>query len=186
MLTTMKRATLLMAVCTAVLVASARTEANAKEPTATQERTLWEHNGSIMYLVAKGSSREFYYKELRPEMLEAGAQPGSLLFRGQSTKGQYSGTAFIFNRRCGQIPYQVSGPIIDNYTRVAMTGQAPRIGPNCRTKGYFTDTLDFRLLQPSEGLSAPTGASNTGSPTASTTGYDSSWYISKFWGGEYP
>ena len=188
MLTTMKRATLLMAVCTAVLVASARTEANAKEPTATQERTLWEHNGSIMYLVAKGSSREFYYKEPRPEMLEAGAQPGSLLFRGQPTKGQYSGTAFIFNRRCGQIPYQVSGPIIDNYTRVVMTGQAPRIGPNCRIKGYLTDTLDFRLLQPSEGLSSPTGTSNSGSPptTTSTTAYDSSWYISKFWGDEYP
>lgn len=102
MLTTMKRA-LFLAMSTAVLVASARTEANAKEPAATQERTRWEHNGSIMYLVAKGSSREFYFKHPRPEMLEAGAQPGSLLFRGQSTKEQYSGTAFIFNRRCGQI-----------------------------------------------------------------------------------
>ena len=184
---------LLLAICTAVLVAIAGREANAKEPTATQEHTLWEHNGSIVYLVANGTSREFYYKHPRPGMLEAGALPGSLLFRGQSTEGYYSGTAFIFNRRCGQLPYRVSGPILDNHQRVVLTGQAPRVGPDCRIRGHFTDTLDFRLLQPSEGLSALTGASDSAAPsdrapptTTATTAYDSSWYISKSWGGEYP
>ena len=114
---------------------------------ATPEPSLWDHNDSIVYLVAKGSSRESYYKQPHPGTLEAGARPGSLLFRGQSTKGQYSGTAYIFKRGCGQKPYEVSGPVLDNYKRVVLTGQAPRVGPNCQIQGYFKDTLDFRLLE---------------------------------------
>ena len=41
----------------------------------TAEQTFWDHNGSVMYLVANGSSREFYYQKPRPGMLEAGAHP---------------------------------------------------------------------------------------------------------------
>ena len=39
--------------------------------------TLWDHNGSVMYLVENGASREFYYQKPRPGMLEAGAHPDS-------------------------------------------------------------------------------------------------------------
>jgi hypothetical protein len=83
-------------------------------------------------------------------MVEAGAQAGSLLFQGQTKNDRYFGTAFIFDRRCGRFPYQVSGPILDNYTRVKLTGQAPRIGGNCRIQGHLTDTLEFTLLKSSE------------------------------------
>ena len=110
--------------------------------------TLWEHNGSIVYLVANGSSRELYYKEPRQGMVEAGARLGSLLFHGKSVRGKYIGTAFIFNSRCGQYPYPVSGPILDSYERVVLTGRAPRIAADCSVEGYFEDTLDFRLLKP--------------------------------------
>ncbi len=79
------------------------------QATMSPKPTLWEHNGSTVYLIAKGSSREFYYKEPRTGMIEAGARAGSLLFRGRSARGQYFGTAFIFDRQCGQFPYQVSG-----------------------------------------------------------------------------
>jgi hypothetical protein len=128
------------------------------------EPTLWEHNGSIVYLVATGSSREFYYKEPRPGMQQAGVRPGSLLFSGQAISGQYSGTAFIFNRRCGQFPYQVSGPILDNYERVVLTGQAPRVGSNCRVVGYVNDRLEFTLVRSGE---PPTRMSrNSGLPPA--------------------
>ena len=110
--------------------------------------TLWEHNGSILYLVVNGSSRELYYQEPRQGMVEAGARPGSLLFHGKSVRGKYIGTAFIFNSRCGQYPYPVSGPILDSYERVVLTGRAPRIAADCSVEGYFEDTLDFRLLKP--------------------------------------
>ncbi len=116
----------------------------------TAERTFWDHNGSVMYLVANGSSREFYYQKPRPGMLEAGAHPDSLLFRGQIDNGQFSGTAYLFNAHCGQVPFEVKGPVLDNGGRVALTGQAPHVGRNCQASGYYTSTLEFRLLKSTE------------------------------------
>jgi hypothetical protein len=81
-------------------------------------------------------------------MVEAGAHPGSLLFRGKSVRGRYLGTAVIFKGHCGQYTYPVSGPILDAYERVVLTGQAPRVAADCSIEGYFEDTLDFRLLKP--------------------------------------
>jgi len=69
------------------------------------------------------------------------------LFKGKSIDGRYAGTAYIFNGSCGQIPYEVSGPILDNYERVVLQGNAPRVGSNCRIQGYIADTLEFTLLK---------------------------------------
>jgi hypothetical protein len=138
--------------------------------TATSARSLWNHNGSIVYLIANGSLREFYYEEPRLGVSEAGARPGSLLFRGRSINGGYVGTAYIFNRRCGQFPYEVSGPILDNYERVVVQGNAPRIGSACRIWGYVNDTLEFTLLN-SEATSSPSVVgSNTPSSGAAMAG----------------
>jgi hypothetical protein len=104
-----------------------------------------------MYLVANGSSREFYYQKPRAGMMEVGARPGSLFFRGEIDNGQYSGTAFIFNPHCGQIPFQVKGPSLDNDERIILTGQAPRVGRNCRAYESYTSNLEFRRLKPNEG-----------------------------------
>ncbi len=124
--------------------------AQSQTQTASPESTIWDHNGSVMYLVANGSSREFYYQKPRPGMLEAGARPGSLLFRGQVNEGQYSGTAYIFNAHCGPIPFQVKGPILDNDERIKLTGQAPRVVRNCSPYGTFTSNLEFRRLETKE------------------------------------
>ena len=125
--------------------------AQSTTPAATAaERTFWDHNGSVVYLVANGSSREFYYQRPRLGMLEAGAHPDSLLFSGQINNGQFSGTAYVFNAQCGQVPFEVKGPILENGGRVALTGQAPRVGRNCQASGYYTSTLEFRLLKSTE------------------------------------
>ena len=116
----------------------------------TAERTFWDHNGSVMYLVADGSSREFYYQKPRPGMLEAGAHPDSLLFRGQINDGHISGTAFLFNANCGQVPFAVKGPFLDNGERVVLTGRAPHVGRNCQASGEYTSTLEFKLLKTAE------------------------------------
>ena len=121
----------------------------------TAERTFWDHNGSVVYLVANGSSREFYYQRPRLGMLEAGAHPDSLLFSGQINNGQFSGTAYVFNAQCGQVPFEVKGPILENGERVALTGQAPRVGRNCQASGYYTSTLEFRLLKSTEVAQPP-------------------------------
>ncbi len=123
---------------------------NAKSQTGSSEFTIWDHNGSVMYLVANGSAREFYYQKPRPGMLEAGVHPGTLLFRGEINNAQISGTAYLFNARCGQVPFQVKGPMLDNNERVLLAGEAPRVGRSCRTFGYYTSNLEFRLLKPKE------------------------------------
>jgi hypothetical protein len=107
--------------------------------------SLWDHNGSVVYLVAQGSLREFYYKEPRPGMVEAGVRPGSLLFRGKIANGEYVGTAIIFDPRCGQFSYPVRGPILDNDDRIVVAGEAPRVSVKCRVQGSFMEVLEFRL-----------------------------------------
>ena len=88
-------------------------------------------------------------------MLEAGAHPDSLLFSGQINNGQFAGTAYVFNAQCGQVPFEVKGPILENGGRVALTGQAPRVGRNCQASGYYTSTLEFRLLKSNEVAQPP-------------------------------
>jgi len=124
--------------------------AYAQTQTAPPESTIWDHNGSVMYLVTNGSSWEVYYQKPRPGMLDAGARPGSLLFRGEVNNGQYLGTAYIFNLHCGPIPFEVKGPIVDDNERIVLTGQAPRVGRDCRPYGTHTSNLEFRRLEPNE------------------------------------
>jgi hypothetical protein len=122
----------------------------AQTQTVSPEPTIWDHNGSVMYLVTNGPSREFQYQKPRPGMLNAGARPGSVLFRGEVNNGQYVGTAYIFNPHCGPIAFEVKGPILDDDERIVLTGDAPRVGRNCRPYGSYTSNLEFRRLKPNE------------------------------------
>jgi hypothetical protein len=141
------------AVAAIALVAYVAWCSNAQTQTQTTSPgpTIWDHNGSVMYLIATGQSREFYYQKPRTGMIDAGAHPGSLLFRGEIDNGKVSGTAYIFNSRCGQIPFQVEGSILDNDERIMLTGQAPRVARNCRADGSYTSNLEFRLLKQNDG-----------------------------------
>jgi len=130
---------------------AAGASAQAQTQTASAEPTIWDHNGSVMYLVANGQSREFHYQKPRAGMLDVGARPGSLLVRGEIDNGQYSGTAYIFSPHCGQIPFQVKGPIGDNDERIILTGQAPRLGRDCRANESHMSNLEFRRLKSNDG-----------------------------------
>jgi len=147
----------------ALLATGAVASAQAQPQTASAEPTIWDHNGSVMYLVANGQSREFHYQKPRAGMVEVGARPGALLFRGEIDNGQYSGTAFIFNPHCGQIPFQVKGPILDKDERIILTGQAPRLGRNCRANDSSTSSLEFTRLKPTDGA---TQEQSTAAPPA--------------------
>ena len=84
-------------------------------------------------------------------MLEVGVRPGSLLFRGEIDNGQYSGTAYIFTLHCGQIPFQVNGPILDNDERILLTGQAPRVGRNCRASQILYQQFGVQTIKTKRG-----------------------------------
>jgi hypothetical protein len=132
------------------LFLSTSVDAQLQDASPPAERTLWDHNGSIMYLIAIGSSRELHYQKPRPGMFEVGARPDDVLFKGEINDGQISGTAYIFNAQCGPVPFRAKGPISDNGGRIVLTGQVPRIGRNCQTVGEYTSTLEFKPLKTSE------------------------------------
>src|SRR5690349_13460639 len=141
-----------LAVAAIALIASgAVASAQALTQTASVEPTIWDHNGSAVSLVANGQSREFHYQKPRAGMLAVAARPGALLFRGEIDNGQYSGPAYICSPHCGQIPFQVKGPILDDDERITLTGQAPRLGRNCRAYDSSTSNLEFRRLKPNDG-----------------------------------
>ena len=70
---------------------------------------------------------------------------------GGTTQGwvKAAGTAYIFNRRCGRIPYKVEGLVLDKGRRVVMTGPAPKVDQRCNVIGSLQDTREFTLV-PSE------------------------------------
>lgn len=130
-----------------VLVPTYKGLAAGDEPQEGSKR-LWNHNGSTAYLVAQGKQRRFYYEQPRPAMRKVGARPNDLIFEGSVAGENYSGTAYIFNRRCGKFPYRVSGPILDGGRRVVLRGKAPRVNKSCRVFGSKADALEFELIEP--------------------------------------
>jgi len=123
-----------------------RCSRNVAQSAQTSPTSRWSHNGSIVYLVADGSKREFRYETPRPGMIDAGARHGALLFAGSVNGDTYEGAAYVFNKRCGKVDYPVSGPILDGYRRVVLRGQAPKVDAACRIVGTITDTLEFDLI----------------------------------------
>jgi hypothetical protein len=152
--------------------ATAQAQTQAESPERTAERTAWDHNGSAMYLIANGALREFYYEKPRPGMLEAGARPGSLLFRGEFNNGQYLGTAYIFNSHCGPIPFEVRGAAGGDDDRIVLSGEAPRVGRNCQTNGLYPTNLEFRRSIQSEAAQSQESSGPAQSAPAAQKGAD--------------
>ncbi len=115
-------------------------------PEAQARSTLWDHNRSIMRLVANGENRQFVYETPRQGMANEGVTSGTLLFEGVRNGDTYSGTAFVFRRQCGSTPFEVSGTVAADERTVTMTGDAPRVDGSCRVIGHVSDTLVFRLV----------------------------------------
>ena len=135
-------------------------------PVSGQPSSLWNHNGSIVSLEANGKARKFRYEVPKRGLIAVGVHKGTLLFEGQTDGERYSGTAYVFKRKCGPIPYQVSGPILNDSRTVEMDGQAPSVDEKtCRIVGSVDDKLvfDYRddLSMPPQ---SPTTASTLNPP----------------------
>jgi len=131
--------------------------AHAQTQTTPPAPSVWDHNGSTMTLVENGATREFHYQNPRPGMVEVGAHPGTLLFRGRFDNGQFAGTAYIFNPRCGPIPFPVRGSALDDGARIVLTGEVPPVGRKCRVYRTVASSLEFTRPKPAEAAPLPDG-----------------------------
>lgn len=109
--------------------------------------TVWNLNGSQMELSANGTQREFRYRTVRPGLAEVGIHPGTVIFKGSRAGNEYSGTAFVYSKSCGALPYPSSGPVSPDERTVTLRGKAPTLlTADCEVAGYRDDVAVFELL----------------------------------------
>lgn len=112
----------------------------------TQPSSLWQHNGSVVGLVASGNKRIFRYHEPKAELRERGVKRGTLLMEVTRTGDDLEGKAFVFSTRCGPRPYEVSGTVADDGKSIKLTGQAPTsFDEDCDAASFRDDVLEFFL-----------------------------------------
>ncbi len=97
-------------------------------------RGYWKVGDSIVYLEPTATQRQFFFVEPSAEMLQSGAQPGSLLFEGSiqydATNGdRYLGRLYGYYGKCGPHSYAAEGPVHAG-PEVVLTGNAPRYNGN--------------------------------------------------------
>jgi len=111
--------------------------------------SYWNHNGSIMGLVVEGRKRTIVYVEIRGGIAKF-VKPGSVLFSGISNGNQYKGKAFRFSENLPPIDYEVEGPIMNEGSKVVLTGKAPIRNPDGVVVRHLEDRLEFLFLRPNK------------------------------------
>lgn len=111
----------------------------------------WDHNGSVVTLQANGANRQFSYSVPRAGLP---VSSGTVLFKGTKSGDSYSGTAYAFSSRCGNVSYPVSGPISNNDQTVTMYGWKPVRDGSCRIVGSEEDVLVFNFQNPAGNTAA--------------------------------
>lgn len=109
--------------------------------------TVWNHNGSLMRLLADGATRRFAYERPRRGLERAGVGQCDIVFEGEKQGEQYVGTAYVFSRDCGPIGFPVSGRVSKGGLKVTLHGRAPRRRDDCSIKSYRPDKLVFEYLR---------------------------------------
>jgi hypothetical protein len=142
----MRKALKLAGLATAAVIAALTF--NTVAATKASADSCWNHNGSVMRLVASGNQRWFYYETPRQGMVNEGVTPGTLLFNGWKNGNSYSGTARVFSRHCVGAPleYQVQGPVRADQLQVTVYGTRPKMSYCQPTGQYATDTLVFTYM----------------------------------------
>jgi hypothetical protein len=113
-------------------------------------QSVWDLNGSQLYLSTSGVQREFRYHTVRSGLQDAGVQIGTVWFQGTRSGNQYSGTAYVFSKSCGAISYGITGSISKDERTITFKGSVPSVsGDDCALVGYHDDTDVLRLLETS-------------------------------------
>src|SRR5262245_35296490 len=102
------------------------------------------YQGSITYLEPSGMVRQFFLVTPGDELHKHGAQAGDLLFDGRKEGSTYVGKAFVFAGRCGKVPFDVHGPVLNDDQTVDLAGNAPEVDTaTCNQRGTHEQRLVF-------------------------------------------
>jgi len=108
--------------------------------------SLWNHNGSVMRLSAKGASRIIAYERPRRGMQQVGVRSGDVLFEGTREGSALRGLARIFTPACGVLKYEVNGLVAEGDGRIELMGLAPVVDRSCKQIGTKRDFLVFEYV----------------------------------------
>ena len=113
-----------------------------------QPSSLWDLNNSILGLYADGAERIFRYEEPRPALQQEDVEPGTVLFKGTRTGNTYSGTAFVFHRRCEPYAFEVEGTVADDERRITFSGEQPTaFDAKCQPVDFEDVEFDITFLR---------------------------------------
>jgi hypothetical protein len=107
------------------------------------EGTLWTLQGSSLVLTIDGDTWTFRYLEPRPGMIEEGVRRGTILFKGREHGEGLAGTAYRFSKRCGALPYEVSGEFEADGSLVLAGDGARGLDRSCTVTQTEHYTLEF-------------------------------------------
>jgi hypothetical protein len=108
------------------------------------EGKLVTHNGSLMVIInPRPGGMIIQYQDPRPDLFGL-VVPGTLLVEGAWRGKTFFGTAFVFSRWCGAIPYAVSG-YVDATDSLMLFGPAPIFDTACRILYYSPQSLQAVL-----------------------------------------
>jgi outer membrane protein OmpA-like peptidoglycan-associated protein len=114
-------------------------------PTLSQEGTLWDHNASVVRLLANGNFRKIVYEQPSPDLKAIDVSRGTTLFDGQRIGTEYRGVAYAFAKGCQPVPYNVAGRVISE-EEIVLAGAAPILmASTCQAISHRSDVPHSQL-----------------------------------------
>lgn len=109
---------------------------------------LWDHNGSTMTQQFSGERRRFIYHEPKSTLVSRGVKRGTVLFDGMRSGPNYVGKSKLFRGApCGEISYDVEGPVSSDQKTVILRGRRPIVDASCAVTGFEPEELVFKLIE---------------------------------------
>ena len=109
--------------------------------------SIWNHNGSVMGLVARGKRRQFIYVKPRPSLRKWGIREGDVLFVGERRRNRYVGVAYLRRPDCPVAEFSVTGEVRNNSRTVIVRGRMPVRDGLCRVTGARNNAQRFDYVR---------------------------------------
>ena len=106
----------------------------------------WTHDGSVISVIDNNGNLEIDYLKPRKELMTVGVRTETMLFFGTKDGDKVEGHAYIFNKKCGPLPYEVQGRSLNDGRRIVLSGLSPKVDAKCDEVGQVPDVLIFDIM----------------------------------------